>query len=51
MVVPGGVVTIDDYGYFVGCQRAVNEFLAARGLKSELIVADDCIRYFIKRGP
>lgn len=51
LVVPGGVVIIDDYGYFVGCQRAVNEFLAARGLKPELIVADDCIRYFIKRGP
>jgi hypothetical protein len=49
LVVPGGVVIIDDYGYFVGCQKAVNEFLAARGLQPELVTVDVCVRYFIKR--
>jgi O-methyltransferase len=27
-VVPGGVVLIDDYGYWDGCTRAVHEYLA-----------------------
>lgn len=31
LVVPGGVVSVDDYGEFVGCARAVDEFLAGRG--------------------
>lgn len=49
LVVPGGIVIIDDYGYFVGCQKAVNEFMKARGLPLDLIAADDCVRYFVKR--
>lgn len=48
-VVPGGIVIVDDYGFFVGCQKAVNEFLAGRGLKPELLQADVCVRYFVKR--
>ena len=31
-VVPGGFVAVDDYGRWVGCTRAVDEFLEARGL-------------------
>lgn len=49
LVIPRGVVIIDDYGYFVGCQKAVNEFMAERGLPLQLLVADDCVRYFVKR--
>jgi hypothetical protein len=26
-VVPGGVIIIDDYGHWMGCRRAVDEFL------------------------
>jgi hypothetical protein len=31
-VVPGGFIQIDDYGYWEGCKRAVNEFALNRGL-------------------
>jgi hypothetical protein len=31
-VVPGGFIQIDDYGYWEGCKRAVNEFALKRGL-------------------
>jgi O-methyltransferase len=40
-VVPGGYVIIDDYGYWEGCRRAVDEFLANRGLNVKLVPVDD----------
>lgn len=36
-VVPGGFVVIDDYGYWKGCRRAVNDFITGRDLKLKLI--------------
>ena len=48
-VLPGGAIVVDDYGYFVGCQKAVNEFMARRSQPMELVFVDDCIRYFLKR--
>jgi O-methyltransferase len=41
LVIGGGFVIIDDYGYWEGCRRAVDEFLAARGLHVTLNVVDD----------
>jgi hypothetical protein len=41
LVISGGFVIIDDYGYWEGCRRAVDEFLAARGLHVTLNVVDD----------
>lgn len=40
-VVPGGYVIIDDYGEFEGCQKAVDEFFADRGVKVELRYTDN----------
>jgi len=31
-VILGGIIQIDDYGYWEGCKRAVKEFEAARGI-------------------
>ncbi|MDP9194540.1 MAG: TylF/MycF family methyltransferase [Acidobacteriota bacterium] len=41
LVVPGGFILIDDYGYWEGCRRAVDEFLAARKLEIVLHAVDD----------
>lgn len=51
-VVPGGFVVIDDYGLFEGCTRAVDEFIASRGLDAFLGSADHVTRchvYWMKR--
>ena len=31
LVAPGGFVVVDDYGHWWGCQKAMDEYLAARG--------------------
>lgn len=36
-VVSGGIVNIDDYGRWPGCDAAVNEFLSARGLDRAIL--------------
>jgi predicted O-methyltransferase YrrM len=36
LVSPGGVVHIDDYGAWQGCQKAVDEFFASRGIHPKL---------------
>jgi hypothetical protein len=40
LVVPEGFVIIDDYGYFPGCKRAVDEFLARQDIKHAMKLID-----------
>jgi O-methyltransferase len=47
-VVPGGFVSIDDYGHWPGCRKAVDEFFAARRLKYTLQEVDYTARWFQK---
>lgn len=46
-VVPGGLVVIDDYGYWYGCRRAVDEFLSSQG-RRQLHRFDDTEVWFRK---
>lgn len=46
-VVPGGFVVIDDYGYYDGCTRAVDEFIAANDLDAYLHPADHVAQYHV----
>lgn len=44
----GGVVILDDFGYWDGARSAVEGFLESRGLKPLINVIDDTGRLFIK---
>jgi O-methyltransferase len=48
LVIPRGVVVIDDYGAFEGCRRATDEFLARHAPDAYLHHIDYTGRYFIK---
>jgi hypothetical protein len=48
LVIPRGVVVIDDYGHFAGCREATNEFLAAHDPDLYLHHVDYSGRYLIK---
>jgi O-methyltransferase len=47
-VVPGGVIQFDDYGWWQGARKAVDEFFAARSLAPGLLRLDYAGRQFIK---
>lgn len=48
-VMPGGFVALDDYGYWEGCKRALDDFCAERGLAAmELVRTDRVGAYFQK---
>lgn len=47
-VVPGGYISIDDYGYWPGCKQAVDQFFSARHLEWELHTVDYTARWFQK---
>jgi hypothetical protein len=47
-VVPGGVIQLDDYGYWQGARKAVEEFLEVRGIQSRLQRLDYSGRFLIK---
>lgn len=44
----GGLIVIDDYGYYEGCTKAVDEFLGARSIKTFLSYSNYGCRYFVK---
>jgi len=47
-VVPGGVIQLDDYGYWAGARKAVDEFLQGRGIQAPLQRLDYSGRFLIK---
>ncbi len=48
-LVPGGVLILDDYGYWQGARRAVNEYFARHGPRPLLHRLDNTGRIAIKR--
>jgi O-methyltransferase len=50
-VVPGGVIQFDDYGYWKGARKAVDEFLERRAIKVSLERLDYSGRTLIKPAP
>lgn len=48
LVVNGGLIVVDDYGYWPGCRKAVDEFLM--GLQRPVLLnrVDYCARYWVK---
>jgi len=48
-VVRGGFIVIDDYGYWKGCKKAVDEFIQRRKLNAKLIKIDFTGVYFQKK--
>lgn len=44
----GGIIIIDDYGCWYGCQKATNDFIQTRGLNIQFINATDGAVYFYK---
>jgi hypothetical protein len=49
-VVPNGMIQFDDYGYWQGARRAIDEFLENRGLTKDLRPLDYSGRFLIKPG-
>jgi hypothetical protein len=49
-VTPGGVIQLDDYGYWKGARRAVDEFLQGRGIRAPLRRLDYSGRSLLKPG-
>lgn len=47
-VVESGIIIIDDYGYYEGCTKAVDDFLKERNIKTFLSYSSVGCRYFVK---
>ncbi len=47
-VVPGGMIQLDDYGYWKGARKAVDEFLEQRGIHARLRRLDYSGRFLVK---
>ena len=50
-VMPGGIIQFDDYGYWRGARKAVDEFLEQRGISGCLKRLDYSGRYLLKPKP
>jgi FkbM family methyltransferase len=50
-VPPGGVIVIDDYFSFRGCQKAVDEFRQLRGLTEKLVKTEDGTEAYWQKQP
>ena len=48
-VVNGGFIIIDDYGYYEGCKKAVDEFIKAKKMRVYLNHVDRSCRYWVKQ--
>lgn len=47
-VVTGGYISIDDYGHWPGCRKAVDEFFESRQLRYKLVQVDYTAHWFRK---
>lgn len=47
-IAPGGLVVLDDYGHWIGAQRATDEFRRERGITAPLVRIDYAGRYWRK---
>jgi hypothetical protein len=47
-VSPGGIIQFDDYGYWKGARKAVDEFFEARGIRPDLTKLDYSGRSLVK---
>jgi O-methyltransferase len=47
-VVPGGFIIFDDYGYWKGCKKAVDNFLERRNIKVDMNMTDSEELWFKK---
>jgi O-methyltransferase len=48
-VVPGGFVILDDYGYWEGCERALNDYFAEHAIKNVVLQRADRIGAFFQK--
>lgn len=49
-VSPGGFIVFDDYGFWEGCRKAVDEFLSRMPVPPELVKIDTRAVYLQKQG-
>ncbi|MFA5377697.1 MAG: TylF/MycF/NovP-related O-methyltransferase [Dehalococcoidia bacterium] len=49
-VVPGGLILVDDYGAWVGCRTAVQEFWQRRHIAPAFTMLDETAGYWVKDG-
>ncbi|HMJ64449.1 MAG TPA: TylF/MycF/NovP-related O-methyltransferase, partial [Candidatus Binatia bacterium] len=46
---PGGVLILDDYGYWLGSRKAIDEYFRENGIAMHLVRIDNACRVGVKR--